>query len=71
VIAVVNPSVVSGVLAAPPSKSYTHRAVAIATLSTDKSVIRNPPALKGYSGICPCLRDVRGGCRELRGSAGG
>jgi 3-phosphoshikimate 1-carboxyvinyltransferase len=42
VIAVVNPSVVSGVLTAPPSKSYTHRAVAIATLSTDKSVIRNP-----------------------------
>ena len=41
-MAVVKPSVVSGVLAAPPSKSYTHRSVALATLSAEKSTIRNP-----------------------------
>lgn len=35
-------SKVDGVVEAPPSKSYTHRAFAIATLSTEKTTIRNP-----------------------------
>lgn len=36
------PSSVSGELAAPPSKSYTHRAVIVASLAEGESIIENP-----------------------------
>lgn len=36
------PSVINGSIIAPPSKSYTHRAIIIASLAKGKSVIRNP-----------------------------
>lgn len=35
------PSGISGSITAPPSKSYTHRAIILATLAKGKSVIRN------------------------------
>ncbi|MCS7133756.1 MAG: 3-phosphoshikimate 1-carboxyvinyltransferase [Candidatus Caldarchaeum sp.] len=38
----VRKSLVEGVVEAPPSKSYTHRAFAIASLCTEKTVINNP-----------------------------
>ncbi|MEM2023861.1 MAG: 3-phosphoshikimate 1-carboxyvinyltransferase [Candidatus Caldarchaeum sp.] len=38
----VKPSRVEGVVEAPPSKSYTHRAVALASLSEGKSIVRKP-----------------------------
>ena len=38
----VTPSELSGIVAAPPSKSYTHRAVILATLATGDTVIENP-----------------------------
>ncbi len=38
----VRPSQVSGEVVAPPSKSYTHRAVILASLATGQSVIENP-----------------------------
>ena len=39
---IVSPSEVSGEVAAPPSKSMTHRALVLAALSSGKSIIRNP-----------------------------
>jgi 3-phosphoshikimate 1-carboxyvinyltransferase len=38
----ITPSVVSGEVSAPPSKSYTHRAVILASLAAGQSVIENP-----------------------------
>ncbi|MEM1944654.1 MAG: 3-phosphoshikimate 1-carboxyvinyltransferase, partial [Nitrososphaerota archaeon] len=38
----VYPSTVSGTVTAPPNKSYTHRAVAIASLIPERSKISNP-----------------------------
>ena len=38
----IEPSSVSGELAAPPSKSYTHRAVIVASLAEGESIIENP-----------------------------
>ncbi len=38
----ITPSSLSGVVAAPPSKSYTHRAVILATLAAGETVIENP-----------------------------
>ncbi|MEM2237338.1 MAG: 3-phosphoshikimate 1-carboxyvinyltransferase [Candidatus Caldarchaeum sp.] len=38
----VKPSKVEGVVEAPPSKSYTHRAVALASLAEEKSIVRKP-----------------------------
>ncbi len=38
----VKPSTIEGVVEAPPSKSYTHRAVALASLTEEKSIIRKP-----------------------------
>ena len=35
-------STLEGNIVCPPSKSYTHRAIAIASLSSDSSVIKNP-----------------------------
>ncbi|MEM3421060.1 MAG: 3-phosphoshikimate 1-carboxyvinyltransferase [Candidatus Hadarchaeum sp.] len=43
---IVRPSKLSGVITAPPSKSYTHRAFMIALLADGESVIKNP--LIGY-----------------------
>lgn len=40
--AIITPSKVSGSVTAPPSKSFTHRAVLIAALADGKSVIENP-----------------------------
>jgi len=40
--AIITPSKVSGSVIAPPSKSFTHRAVLIASLADGKSVIENP-----------------------------
>ncbi len=37
----ISPSEVSGAIAAPPSKSYSHRAIICASLSSGKSVIKN------------------------------
>ncbi len=39
---VVNPGVTEGVIKAPPSKSYTHRALALALLSNGESEVINP-----------------------------
>jgi 3-phosphoshikimate 1-carboxyvinyltransferase len=36
------PSSVTGEVSAPPSKSYTHRAVIVASLATGESIIENP-----------------------------
>jgi len=41
-IAEVWPSRVEGEVEAPPSKSYTHRAIALASLSTEQTTIRKP-----------------------------
>jgi 3-phosphoshikimate 1-carboxyvinyltransferase len=38
----ITPSQVSGVVSAPPSKSYTHRAVILASLAAGETVIENP-----------------------------
>ena len=38
----ISPSVVSGVVSAPPSKSYTHRAVILASLAAGESIIQSP-----------------------------
>jgi 3-phosphoshikimate 1-carboxyvinyltransferase len=38
----ITPSAVSGEVSAPPSKSYTHRAVILASLAAGESVIRSP-----------------------------
>lgn len=38
----ITPSPVSGVVSAPPSKSYTHRAVILASLAAGESTIRSP-----------------------------
>ena len=38
----ITPSPVSGVVSAPPSKSYTHRAVILATLAAGESIIQSP-----------------------------
>ena len=38
----ITPSPVSGVVSAPPSKSYTHRAVILATLAAGESTIQSP-----------------------------
>lgn len=38
----ITPSSVSGEVSAPPSKSYTHRAVILASLAAGESVIENP-----------------------------
>ena len=38
----ITPSSVSGKLSAPPSKSYTHRAVILASLAEGVSIIENP-----------------------------
>ena len=38
----ITPSPVSGVVSAPPSKSYTHRAVILATLAAGESIIESP-----------------------------
>jgi 3-phosphoshikimate 1-carboxyvinyltransferase len=38
----ITPSVVRGKVAAPPSKSYTHRAVILASLAAGKTIIKNP-----------------------------
>jgi 3-phosphoshikimate 1-carboxyvinyltransferase len=38
----ITPSAVSGEVSAPPSKSYTHRAVILASLATGESVILSP-----------------------------
>ncbi|MDW8359312.1 MAG: 3-phosphoshikimate 1-carboxyvinyltransferase [Candidatus Caldarchaeum sp.] len=38
----VKPSKIHGAVEAPPSKSYTHRAVALASLSEEKTIIRKP-----------------------------
>jgi 3-phosphoshikimate 1-carboxyvinyltransferase len=38
----ITPSAVSGEVSAPPSKSYTHRAVILASLAAGESIIRNP-----------------------------
>ncbi len=38
----ITPSPVTGELSAPPSKSYTHRAVILASLATGESIIENP-----------------------------
>ncbi|MGQ9788990.1 MAG: 3-phosphoshikimate 1-carboxyvinyltransferase [Candidatus Hadarchaeaceae archaeon] len=43
---IVSPSKLSGEITAPPSKSYTHRAFAIALLADGESIIKNP--LIGY-----------------------
>lgn len=40
--ALIYPSKLEGTISAPPSKSYTHRAIIIASLSCGKSTIRNP-----------------------------
>ncbi|MEM2974240.1 MAG: 3-phosphoshikimate 1-carboxyvinyltransferase [Candidatus Micrarchaeia archaeon] len=40
--AIITPSKISGSTEAPPSKSFTHRAVLIASLADGKSVIENP-----------------------------
>ncbi len=39
---IVKPSGISGVVAAPPSKSMTHRALTLAALADGRSTIRNP-----------------------------
>ena len=38
----ITPSSVTGEVSAPPSKSYTHRAVIVASLATGESIIENP-----------------------------
>jgi 3-phosphoshikimate 1-carboxyvinyltransferase len=38
----ITPSPVTGEVSAPPSKSYTHRAVIVASLATGESLIENP-----------------------------
>ena len=38
----ITPSAITGVVSAPPSKSYTHRAVILASLAAGESVIENP-----------------------------
>ena len=38
----ISPSPVSGVVSAPPSKSYTHRAVILASLAAGESIIQSP-----------------------------
>jgi 3-phosphoshikimate 1-carboxyvinyltransferase len=38
----ITPSVVNGEVSAPPSKSYTHRAVILASLAAGESIIRSP-----------------------------
>ena len=38
----ITPSSVSGEILAPPSKSYTHRAVIVASLAASESIIENP-----------------------------
>jgi 3-phosphoshikimate 1-carboxyvinyltransferase len=38
----ITPSAVSGEVSAPPSKSYTHRAVILASLAAGESIIHNP-----------------------------
>jgi 3-phosphoshikimate 1-carboxyvinyltransferase len=38
----ITPSPVSGVVSAPPSKSYTHRAVILASLAAGESIIQSP-----------------------------
>ncbi len=38
----ITPSAVTGVVSAPPSKSYTHRAVILASLAPGKTTIENP-----------------------------
>ncbi|HID05151.1 MAG TPA: 3-phosphoshikimate 1-carboxyvinyltransferase [Aigarchaeota archaeon] len=38
----VSPSVVRGLVEAPPSKSYTHRALALATVASDVTELENP-----------------------------
>jgi len=38
----ITPSSVTGEVSAPPSKSYTHRAVILASLATGESLIENP-----------------------------
>jgi chorismate synthase len=38
----INPSSIGGVVSAPPSKSYTHRAIICASLAGGKSTIHNP-----------------------------
>ena len=38
----ITPSAVTGEVSAPPSKSYTHRAVIVASLAAGESVIENP-----------------------------
>ncbi len=38
----ITPSSVSGEVSAPPSKSYTHRAVIVASLAAGESIIENP-----------------------------
>jgi 3-phosphoshikimate 1-carboxyvinyltransferase len=38
----ITPSAVSGEVSAPPSKSYTHRAVILTSLATGESIIHNP-----------------------------
>ena len=38
----ISPSVIGGTVSAPPSKSYTHRAIVLAGLARGKSTIHNP-----------------------------
>ncbi|MBI4067581.1 3-phosphoshikimate 1-carboxyvinyltransferase [Candidatus Gottesmanbacteria bacterium] len=40
--AIIYPSKLKGTISAPPSKSYTHRAIILASLSSGKSLIHNP-----------------------------
>lgn len=39
---IITPSLISGVVTAPPSKSFTHRAIIAASLAAGKTLIKNP-----------------------------
>lgn len=62
ILKVKNISEIGGVVKAPPSKSYSHRAVILASLAKGTSKLHDMLFFRGYSGFNKSMQSL--GCKD-------